>query len=149
MFKRLWGRKEAHPVGDPHAVEALHLLDAAIQKVHPSRFADDLVMALHVSEPRAMANAFLGRKGEGRAASPLSYDLLVERFYDYAQRELLDEVMTRAESDATAYALMRGIWHEFKLKHVMRERHDNKNLGLEVQKATKTLIQFLNEGVRR
>ena len=146
MFEKLWGRKEARPVGDPHAVEALHLLDAAIEQVHLSGFASDHDMALHA---RAMANAFLGRKGAGRAASPLSYDLLVERFFDYAQRELLDEVMREAESNATTYALMRGIWHEFKLRHVLRERHDQKNLGLEVQNSTKTLIQFLNEGGQR
>ena len=106
-------------------------------------------MALHVSAPRAIANTFLGRKGEERAASALSYDLMVDKFVDYAQRELLDEAMKLAERNATMYALMRGIWHEFKLRHLLREPHDKKNLGVEVQNSTKTLIKFLNEGVRR
>jgi hypothetical protein len=143
MFRKLFGRKTSSPAYDEHAAAALHLLDAAIRGVHPDRFHDELDAAVHIQMPLVMANTMMGRPQEYRFG-PLDYEAFVKRFVVYTQKGLLDEAMKISEKNQTMHALMRGIWHEFKLRHLLKQPHDQMNLGKEVQSSTKTLIDFMN-----
>ena len=152
MFGNLFRRREGGGRGDSsgddasdldnNAVAALHLLSTAIRQVHPDRFPIAEDAGIYLNQPRIVANAFLGRPEEERFF-PIDYEALLLRLVNCSQGNILQEAMNLAGGDPTAYTLMRGIWHEFKLQ-LLKEPHDKRNLGQEVQAATRTLIGFLN-----
>lgn len=140
-----WGKRKSAGEYDKHAIAALHLLDAAIRQVHPERFVDEMDGVFYRNPPRILVNTFLGRPQTERFF-PLDYEGLVARFGDYTKKKILEQAMKEMErGDAVAYALMRGVWQEFKLR-LLKKEHDKFNLGMEVQSSTKMLIDCLNIG---
>jgi len=128
---------------DEQAATALVLLDRAIRQVHPERFfGGDDEAAVYLNSPRIALNAFLGRPQTQRLF-PIDYNQLLLIFVEYEKKGLLQQAMKLAQSDLVMYAVMRGVWQEFKLV-LLKQPHDQINIGKEVESATKTLIGLLN-----
>ena len=146
MFGKLFGKKDPLAGYDKAAAGALLLLEKAILHVHPEQFFnDEMEIAMTVQPCRVMANNVLGRPDTERFF-PLEYEAFVARFVQLAQKKVLEDPMKLSAGDVVMNGLMRGIWHEFKLRHLLKQPHTKENLGYEVQASTKSLIDFLNRG---
>ena len=140
MFGRLFQRRARH---DPHAIKALQLLDTAIRTVHPDRFLDKTDAMMMINGPLITTNGLLGRPDTERFF-PLDYEALIARFYVLADKVLLQSAVNIMMQEPVTHGLMRGIFHEYQLRHVLKVAYDPLNFGKEVRSSTLTLIDFMN-----
>jgi hypothetical protein len=133
---------------DAKAIKALQLLDAAIRTIHPDRFMDNADAMMLINGPLIITNGLLGRPDTERFF-PLDYEALIQRFYDLADQAQLQNTMNVMMQEPVTHGLMRGVFHEYHLRHVLKAPHDALNLGKEVRSSTLTLLDFMNRVASR
>jgi hypothetical protein len=146
MFAKFFGKKSLDRTevgrGRAEAVTTLQMLDQAIMSIHPDRYVDQHDAAVELQPYLVNINTMLGRPATERFF-PVEYDAVVDRMTSFANKGLLGRIVHAAKPLPVIHALTQGVLHEVRIRH-NKDRHNEVNLGREVQCSTQTLIDFLN-----